>query len=68
MQPKHDPFITIHNCENAVHDAFKKHSGDPQSLSSALGSLHTEYGREVVMITMANCMEIAYIRLYGAEN
>jgi len=62
MKMKHDPFATIINCENAVRDAFKEHSDDPQALSNKIGAFYSEFGQEAVMAAMTNCLRIAYLR------
>ena len=59
---KQDTLNLIRDCENAVHEAFKDHSGDPRALSNRMGALYTEYGQDAVMAAMTSCMQIAYLR------
>lgn len=54
-----------HDCENAVHEAFKKHANDQRALTNALGVLACEHSELAVNAAMMNCMKVAYIRLYG---
>lgn len=53
--------IIIHDCENAVHDAFKEHSDNPQALSDKIGTLYGAFGQEAVVSEMTTCMRIAYL-------
>lgn len=65
MQKMRDTYVTIHDCENAVHEAFKNHSSDVRTLTNVLGALQIEFGSHAVMAAMTNCAKIAYLRLYG---
>lgn len=68
MAMKQDAFSAICDCENKVHEAFKRYSTNQQDLGNTLGDIQTEFGKEVFLTAMINCLKIAYVRLYGPPN
>lgn len=68
MSEQQDIRSQIHDCENAVHDIFKKSANDPRALTNALEDLVNEFGQLAVTAAMTNRMKVAYLRLYGPRN